>query len=57
MTYIEAPDEHSATAAEKSLDRDESSDFSLVEAVAERSAKAGGVVGQPAADDADDRHR
>jgi len=37
MTYIEAPDEHSATAAEKSLDRDESSDFSLVEAVAERS--------------------
>ena len=38
MTYIEAPDEHSVTAtAEKSLDRDESSDFSLVEAVAERS--------------------
>jgi RNA polymerase sigma-70 factor, ECF subfamily len=37
MTYIEAPDEHSATAAEKSPDRDESSDFSLVEAVAERS--------------------
>lgn len=37
MTYIEAPDEHSATAAGKSLDRDESSDFSLVEAVAERS--------------------
>jgi RNA polymerase sigma-70 factor, ECF subfamily len=36
MTYIEAPDEPSATA-EKSLDRDESSDFSLVEAVAERS--------------------
>ena len=38
MTYIEAPDEHSVTAAaEKSLERDESSDFSLVEAVAERS--------------------
>jgi RNA polymerase sigma-70 factor (ECF subfamily) len=37
MTYIEATDQHSATAAEKSLDRDESSDFSLVEAVAERS--------------------
>jgi RNA polymerase sigma-70 factor (ECF subfamily) len=37
MTYIEATDEHRATAAEKSLDRDESSDFSLVEAVAERS--------------------
>jgi len=37
MTYIEAPDEQSVTAAEKSLDRDESSDFSLVEAVAERS--------------------
>jgi len=37
MTYIEAPDEHSAITAEKSLDRDESSDFSLVEAVAERS--------------------
>jgi RNA polymerase sigma-70 factor, ECF subfamily len=37
MTYIEATDEQSVTAAEKSLDRDESSDFSLVEAVAERS--------------------
>jgi RNA polymerase sigma factor (sigma-70 family) len=37
MTYIEAPDEQSVTAAEKSLERDESSDFSLVEAVAERS--------------------
>jgi RNA polymerase sigma-70 factor, ECF subfamily len=37
MTYIEAPDERSATTGEKPLDRDESSDFSLVEAVAERS--------------------
>lgn len=38
MTYIEATEEQSVTAAaEKSLDRDESSDFSLVEAVAERS--------------------
>ena len=37
MTYIEAPDEQSETAVEKTLERDESSDFSLVEAVAERS--------------------
>ena len=37
MTYIEAPDERSETSVEKALDRDESSDFSLVEAVAERS--------------------
>ena len=37
MTYIEAPDEQSATDTEKPLDRDESSDFSVVEAVAERS--------------------
>jgi len=37
MTYIEAPDEQSETSAAKALDRDESSDFSLVEAVAERS--------------------
>jgi RNA polymerase sigma factor (sigma-70 family) len=36
MTYIEATDEHSEVSA-KALDRDESSDFSLVEAVAERS--------------------
>jgi RNA polymerase sigma-70 factor (ECF subfamily) len=37
MTYIEAPDERSETSVAKALDRDESSDFSLVEAVAERS--------------------
>ena len=37
MTYIEAPDEHSDTTVEKALERDESSDYSLVEAVAERS--------------------
>jgi RNA polymerase sigma-70 factor, ECF subfamily len=37
MTYIEAPDEQSETSVEKALERDESSDFSLVEAVAERS--------------------
>jgi RNA polymerase sigma-70 factor (ECF subfamily) len=37
MTYIEAPDEQSETSAGKALERDESSDFSLVEAVAERS--------------------
>ena len=37
MTYIEAPDEQSETSAEKALERDEGSDFSLVEAVAERS--------------------
>ena len=37
MTYIEAPDEQSETSVAKALDRDESSDFSLVEAVAERS--------------------
>lgn len=37
MTYIEVPDEQSATTTEKALERDESSDFSLVEAVAERS--------------------
>jgi RNA polymerase sigma-70 factor (ECF subfamily) len=37
MTYIEAPDEPSTTSADKSPVRDESSDFSLVEAVAERS--------------------
>ena len=37
MTYIEAPDEPSTTTTEKSLSSDESSDFSLVEAVAERS--------------------
>jgi RNA polymerase sigma-70 factor, ECF subfamily len=37
MTYIEAPDEQSVTTAEKALERDEGSDFSLVEAVAERS--------------------
>jgi RNA polymerase sigma-70 factor (ECF subfamily) len=37
MTYIEAPDERSASTAEKSLERDESGDFSLVAAVAERS--------------------
>jgi RNA polymerase sigma-70 factor, ECF subfamily len=37
MTYIEAPDERSETSVEKALDRDESSDFLLVEAVAERS--------------------
>ena len=37
MTFIEAPDEHRETSAEKALERDESSDFSLVAAVAERS--------------------
>jgi RNA polymerase sigma-70 factor (ECF subfamily) len=37
MTYIEATDEQSETTVEKALERDESSDFSLVEAVAERS--------------------
>jgi len=37
MTYIEAPDEQSDTTMEKALERDESSDFSLVAAVAERS--------------------
>jgi RNA polymerase sigma-70 factor (ECF subfamily) len=37
MTYIEAPDEPSTATTEKPLSRDESSDFSLVEAVAERS--------------------
>jgi RNA polymerase sigma-70 factor (ECF subfamily) len=37
MTYIEVPDEQSETAVEKALERDESSDFLLVEAVAERS--------------------
>ena len=37
MTYIEAPDEQNETSVEKSLERDESSDFLLVEAVAERS--------------------
>ncbi|HEY0340099.1 MAG TPA: sigma-70 family RNA polymerase sigma factor [Steroidobacteraceae bacterium] len=37
MTYIEAPDEQSEIPVEKALDRDENSDFSLVEAVAERS--------------------
>ena len=37
MTFIEATDEHSETSAEKALERDESSDFSLVAAVAERS--------------------
>jgi RNA polymerase sigma-70 factor (ECF subfamily) len=37
MTYIEAPDEQSETSAGKALERDESSDFLLVEAVAERS--------------------
>jgi RNA polymerase sigma-70 factor, ECF subfamily len=38
MTYTEAQDEHSVNAtAEKPLDRDEGSDFSLVAAVAERS--------------------
>src|ERR1700758_385080 len=36
MSYIEVPDEPSA-AAEKPVERDESSDFSLVKAVAERS--------------------
>jgi RNA polymerase sigma-70 factor, ECF subfamily len=36
MTYIEATDEQSESST-KALDRDESSDFSLVEAVAERS--------------------
>jgi RNA polymerase sigma-70 factor (ECF subfamily) len=36
MTYIEATDERSESTT-KALDRDESSDFSLVEAVAERS--------------------
>ena len=37
MTSIEAPDERRVTAAEKSHERDESGDFLLVEAVAERS--------------------
>jgi RNA polymerase sigma-70 factor (ECF subfamily) len=37
MTYIEAPDEQSESSVEKALNRDESSDFLLVEAVAERS--------------------
>ena len=37
MTYIEATDERSEAGTEKAPDRDESSDFSLVEAVAERS--------------------
>jgi RNA polymerase sigma-70 factor (ECF subfamily) len=37
MTYIEAPDEQTETAVDKTLERDESSDYSLVEAVAERS--------------------
>ncbi len=37
MTYIEAPDEQSARSTDKALDRDDGSDFSLVEAVAERS--------------------
>ncbi|MDB6043356.1 MAG: polymerase sigma factor, sigma-70 family [Gammaproteobacteria bacterium] len=38
MTYIEAPAADAVPGAEKSLDRDEGGDFSLVEAVAERSA-------------------
>jgi len=37
MTYIEAPLAEAAPGPEKSLDRDEGGDFSLVEAVAERS--------------------
>ena len=37
MTYIEAPDEQSDATVDKALERDESSDYSLVEAVAERS--------------------
>ena len=37
MTYIEAPDERSETSVEKPLERDDGGDFSLVEAVAERS--------------------
>jgi len=37
MTYIEATDEPGVTTADKALDRDESGDFSLVAAVAERS--------------------
>jgi RNA polymerase sigma-70 factor (ECF subfamily) len=37
MTYIEATDEPSTSTAEKPLERDESSDFSLVAAVAARS--------------------
>ena len=37
MTYIEATDEPGVTTADKALERDESSDFSLVAAVAERS--------------------
>ena len=37
MTYIEAPDEQTETTVEKALERDESNDYSLVEAVAERS--------------------
>src|ERR1700733_8614288 len=37
MTYIEAPDEQSETSAGKALERDESSDFSLVEAGPESS--------------------
>jgi RNA polymerase sigma-70 factor, ECF subfamily len=37
MSYIEAPDEPSTAAARKALGREESGDFSLVEAVAERS--------------------
>jgi RNA polymerase sigma-70 factor, ECF subfamily len=37
MTYIEAPDEQTETSVAKALERDESSDFLLVEAVAERS--------------------
>jgi RNA polymerase sigma factor (sigma-70 family) len=37
MTYIEAPAADAVPGAEKALDRDEGGDFSLVEAVAERS--------------------
>jgi RNA polymerase sigma-70 factor, ECF subfamily len=37
MTYIEAPDEQSAASPTKALDRDDTSDYSLVTAVAERS--------------------
>jgi RNA polymerase sigma factor (sigma-70 family) len=37
MSYIEAPDEPRTSTADKSRERDESNDFSLVEAVAERS--------------------
>ena len=46
MSYIEAPDEQSEASVEKTLDRDESSDFLLVEAVAERSELQNQQIGR-----------